>query len=232
MLSADQFKSLPSDYQQLIAAFKQHIAQVERHAADFEKRHYNKVREEAVVYCLRHALDLAKGSLVVAEKELPDSLTTLSRAILETLFWVRYVTLSEANAREFTDSYIHELKRTARKNLAAGYAHVVDTNTKQDRSREILNSEMMKAIPARISIEGAAKAGGLERVYTNIYGFISMIAHGRAFGLQTKSTVKDELFASVSAALGALECIEVIAYDWITHRKRTPQETLTRLLGV
>ena len=68
MLSADQFKSLPSDYQQLIAAFKQHIAQVERHAADFEKRHYNKVREEAVVYCLRHALDLAKGSLVVAER--------------------------------------------------------------------------------------------------------------------------------------------------------------------
>jgi len=231
-LSTNQLKPLPSDYQELIAAFKQHIAQAERHAADFERRHYNKVREEAVVYCLPHALDLAKGSLAAAEKKLPDSLTTLSRALLETLFWIRYATLSEENAQEFADSYIHELKRTARKNLAAGYAHVTDINTQQDRSGEILNSEMMKAIPKRVSIVDAAKAGGLERVYTNVYGFVSMIAHGRAFGLRRGPEVTDELYASISAALGTLECIEVIAYDWIAHRKQTPQETLMRLLGV
>ncbi len=232
MPSADQFKPLPLDYQELIAALNQLVAEGERYAADFEHRHYNGVREKAVVYCLHHALDLAKGCLATAADGLPDSLTTLSRAILETLFWTRYVTLSKESAQEFTNSPIQEMKRTVRKNPTAGYARVVDTNTKQDKSDEILNSEMMKGIPPRISIEGAAKAGGLERVYTNIYGLISMIAHGRAFGLRTKSESKDELYASISAALGALECIEVIASDWITHRKQTPKETLTRLLGV
>ncbi|MEA3440694.1 MAG: hypothetical protein U9R58_10460, partial [Chloroflexota bacterium] len=99
------------------------------------------------------------------------------------------------------------------------------------KSDEILNSPIMKDIPRRGTIESAAVAGGLGRVYTNLYGFLSMIAHGKAFGLREKSETEDELFASISAALGAFECIEIITYEWITYRKQTPKETLTRLLG-
>jgi hypothetical protein len=136
MLSADQFKPLPTDYQELVAAFKQHIAQGERQAADFERRHYNRVREKAVVYCLQHALDLAKGCLVISAEELPDSLTTLSRAILETLFWTRYVSLSEANALEFTNSSIHEMKRTSRKTLPPDMlAYLIPIQSKINRMR-------------------------------------------------------------------------------------------------
>ena len=231
MLSPDQFKPLPSDYQELITALKHHIASVERDAVDFERRHYNKVREKAVIYCTRHALDIAKGCLAVAEMELPDSLVTLTRALLETLFWIRYVTISKENAQEFTSSTIHEMKRTAKKNIAAGYARITDISSGEERSKEILDSDFMKGIPPWTKIESAAKAGGLERVYTNIYGFISMIAHGRAFGLYRKSEVKDELYASLSVALGAVECVEVIAMDWIIRRKQTPRETLMHLLG-
>lgn len=90
----------------------------------------------------------------------------------------------------------------------------------------------MTDIPKRISIEKAAELGGLERVYTNIYGFISMIAHGRAFDLRTKPENKDEIYASVSVALGALQGVEIITADWIIHRKQTPRETLIEMLGV
>jgi len=232
MPSNKQFRPLPPDYESLISSFNEHITQGERDAKDFEKRHFNGIREKAIVYCLQHGVDLAKGCLATAVQELPDSTTTLSRAIFETLFWARYVAISTENAQEFTNAPFHEMKRTARKNLKAGYARVSHIETREDKTEEILKSDFMKDIPQRISIENAAKAGGLERVYTNIYGFISMTAHGRAINLRTKEEVKTELYSSVSAALGAFQCIELIAFDWISHRKQTEKETLVRILGV
>jgi len=225
------FKPLPADNQELISFLKQHIEQSEKYVIDFEHRHFNGIREIAIIYCLRHAIDLAKGCLTTALAELPDSLTTLSRALLETLFWARYVTLSNENAQEFTDSTINEMKRIARKNLNAGYANVYDIKTNDNKTSELLDSPFMKDIPPRISIESAAKIGGLEHIYTNIYGFISMIAHGRAFNLRTTSESKDEIYASISAALGALQCVEVMTSDWIIDRKQTPKEILFQMLG-
>ena len=232
MPSDKQFKPLPPEYDDLISSFKEHVNQAEKDAKDFEKRHFNGMREKAVVYCLQHAVDLAKGCLATAVDELPDSTTTLSRAILETLFWARYISLSNENAQEFTDAPFHEMKRTARKNLKAGYAHVSHIETQEDKTEEILSSDFMRNIPKRILIEDAAKAGGLERVYTNVYGFISMTAHGRAINLRTNEKTKEELYASVSVALGAFQCIELIAIDWISHRKQTERKTLIRILGV
>src|SRR5687768_14702655 len=104
------FKPVPTDYQELISALKKRIEQSEKYIADFERRHHNGTREKAVIYCLCHAVDLAKGCLATALAELPDSLTTLSRAALETLFWTRYVTMSEENAQEFADSTVNEIK--------------------------------------------------------------------------------------------------------------------------
>src|SRR6266508_5064430 len=184
-MSSIKFKPLPTDLQEVISALREHISQSEKDFADFENRHYNGIREKAVIYCLQHAIDLAKVCLITVNEGLPDSLTTLSRAILETLFWVRYVTLSKENAQEFVDSTINEMKRAARKNLNAGYAKIHDRETGEDKTKEILDSALMKDIPKRVSIENAAQQGGLERVYTNVYGFISMIAHGRAYNLST-----------------------------------------------
>lgn len=231
-MSEVNFKPLPADCQVLISAITKHIEQSENYIADFERRHYNGTREKAVVYCLHHAVDLAKGCLATALAELPDSLTTLSRALLETLFWARYITMSEENAQEFADSTINEMKRASRKNLNTGYAKIYDIKTNDDKTQEVLNSPLMKDIPHRVSIETAAKLGGLERVYTNVYGFISMIAHGRAFDLRTKPDNKEEIYASISAALGALQGVEIITVDWITHRKQTPREILKQILGV
>jgi hypothetical protein len=230
--SPDDSKPLPADYHELTIALQEWVNQGERDVFDYERRHFNGKREKAVVYCLQHALDLAKGCIATALERLPDSLATLKRALLETLFWARYVTLSKENAKEFVDSPIQEMKRVTRKNLKAGYYRVMEKYTNVDKSKEILESLELEGIPKRKSIEDIAVAGGLGRVYTNIYGFISMIAHGKAYDLSPKLASDDELYTSISTALGALECINLITSDWIVYREITPIDMLTRLIGV
>lgn len=231
-MSSINFKSLPADYQELISALEQHIAESEKCAADYKHRHFNRIRERAIIYCLLHGIDLAKGCLNTALEELPDSLTTLSRAMLETLVWIRYVSISEENAKEFTDSTLSEIKRIVRKNINSKNARIIDENTRKDRTSEFQNSVSMKDITKRISLESAAEQGGLEGLYTVLYGFSSMIAHGRAFNIQTPPDSDDDIYSNVCLALGLLECIEVITSDWIIHRKQTSRETLSRLLGI
>jgi hypothetical protein len=225
------FKPLPKDLQESISALTEIVDQCEKDITDFDSRHFNGPREEAVIYCLRHSVDLSKGCLALTIGELPDSLTTLSRALLDTFFWARYITMSPETAQEFIDSTNNELKRIARKNLVAGYAKVIDNKTNDDKSEQFLNSPLMKDIPKRIQINEAARIGGLEKLYSNIYGFDSMIAHGRAFDLLLTPNVKDVMYTSVCAALGALEGVDIITADWIISRKQTPKETLVNILG-
>jgi hypothetical protein len=144
----------------------------------------------------------------------------------------RYVTMSKENAQEFVDSTNNEMKRLSRNNMKAGYLKVYDTETNYDKTKEVFESMSQERIPDRISIKKVAELGGLERVYTNIYGFISMIAHGRAFDWRTESKNESEIYASISAALGAIQGVEIITADWIIHRKQTPRETLVQILGV
>jgi len=226
------FKSLPSDYQEILSAFRQRISQNEKYVIDFENRHYNSIQELTVIYCFRHAIDLAKGCLVTAGAELPDSLTILCRAMMDTLFWTKYISLSTEYAQKFADSTLDELKRIARKNIEAGYAHITDLNSDDDKTTEALNSPSMKDIPKRIGIEDVAKQGGLESLYTRFYGFQSIIVHGRGFSLPREASNNDEFYTSISFALGMLECIEVIASDWIISRQQTTEKTLFRLLGI
>jgi hypothetical protein len=224
------FQPLPVDRSELIASLKTHIEQSEKSIIDFEHRHYNGTREKAVIYCLRHVIDLAKGCIATAELELVDSLVTLSRACLETLFWARYVTISKEHAQEFVESTLNELKRVARNNMRAGYLRVRGKISDDDKTKEILSLMLNEKIPDRIAIKKAADLGGLERIYTNIYGYISMIAHGRAFGIKTKSENQAEIYASLGVTLGALQGVEMITIDWIVSRKQTSEETLTRIL--
>ncbi len=221
-----------SDVQELKSEFSQHIGRAEQDVEDFQQRRLEGVQENAVTYCLRHAIDLSKGCLLSVDANLPDSSATLGRAILETLFWARYVTLSKENAQEFADSMVNELKRLARKNLKAGLASITDAATDQDRSEEILNSSLLKDVPRGSSIESVAKAGGLGHIYTMIYGFESMIAHGKALGLENTLHSEDRFFSVLSAAFGYFQCVELITLDWMEHRKVTSQELLQRVLGL
>ncbi|MEX1247100.1 MAG: DUF5677 domain-containing protein [Anaerolineales bacterium] len=220
------------NYQALISAFKKRIEHCEVHIVNFEKRHDNHKREDALIYCLRHAVDLAKGCLVTADAKLPDSLKTQSRALLETFFWARYVAASEANAQEFIDSTINEMKRVARMNVKAGYATVYDKKTTKEKTKEYLNSPLANDIPNRISIRKTAELGGLGRLYSILYGYMSMISHGRAIGMVSRRDIDRDFYASMSTAIGALQGIEMVAADWVIGRKQTDADILSKMLGI
>jgi hypothetical protein len=227
-----KFKPLPKELPEVILAHKVLINRIEKLLPDFAKRHFNGPREKAVIYCLSHAIDLGKGCLLTVNEELPDSLTTLLRAILDTLFWARYVTLSNENAQEFADSTLNELKRISRKNIHAGYLKVYDTRTNADKTTDFINRKTLNDINRRVSIETIAKLGGLEPVYTVLYGHISMVAHGRAYDLRDNTKIKDDLYVNLCATVGILQCIEAITSDWITFRKQTSLEMISEILGI
>jgi hypothetical protein len=59
-----------------------------------------------------------------------------------------------------------------------------------------------------------------------------MYAHGITFGLLPDTEIPSQTYASASASLGALECTNLLTYEWIVSRKITDASTLTRLLGL
>jgi len=90
----------------------------------------------------------------------------------------------------------------------------------------------MKNIPHRKTTEKAAKEANLGRLYTTTYGFVSMFAHGRAYGIRTGSDSSTELYASACVSLGMIQCINLIAEDWIVNRRLAPMSTINRILGI
>jgi Family of unknown function (DUF5677) len=231
-MDPSKFTPLPSEYSDVITALKKLTERGDRLCSDFDKRLYNRDREKALLFCYRRALDLAKGCLEISSKELPESLITLTRALIEALIWARFITLSEENAHNFINSPLNEMKRTMKKNLAAGYAHIFDRNSNEDKTKVIMESEEIKKIPHRLTIEKAARDSGLIRLYTMLYGFMSMSAHGITYGIDIRKDVKTDLYASLCTAVGALECIEAITNEWITNRKHLSDEILSHLLGI
>lgn len=231
-ISPENFKPLPKDYQNLLLTFQAYINQGERDVLDYERRHFNGIREKAVIYCLKHAVDLGKGCQTIASARLPDSLTTLSRALLETIFWARYVTISADNAKEFVEIPIYELKRFAKKNLKSGYARILENVTNIDKTKEYLEFLECDRIPKRKSFEEIANAGGLGRLYTTLYGFLSMTAHGKAYNIFNKPVTDDDLYAPLTVAFGLLECIDLITMTWIVHREEVSLEILKQLIGI
>ena len=227
-----EFNDLPDDIESVKSALKSHIEWASELVDDLSDRQFNQEREEALVYCLRHALDLAQVALLSIDAKLPDSLILISRALFETLFWTRFVSLSDENAVKYKQSAFDELRRIARRNLGEGFARVVDTTSEEDRTTEILDSELLKEIPRRLRIEEVARAGGLSRLYINVYGFFSIYSHGVAFGLSNDNELDVHILASASTSLGCLQCINLITSDWIKWRKMTHPVTISRLLGV
>jgi len=226
------FDTLPEEVSGVLVALSHRLEVAEQDAEDYSARRLNRIQEKAVVYCLEHAIDVARGCLLAVKSKLPASLNILSRALLETLIWTRFITLSEENAQRFSDDAMHELKRSARRNLTAQYARVVDNVSGEDKTGEILNSPLLKNIPRRLSLEDAARDGGLLRVYSAVYGFNSIYAHGKAFGLSKTADPEREFYTSACAALGALQCTNLLASDWIVRQKQTESAILKRLLGM
>jgi hypothetical protein len=216
------------DLQVEIDGLRYEITNARKNASDFAKRHFSGTRENALVFCLQRAADIAKGCDLMGEARLLASLYTLTRGLLESLIWACWIVKSNENAQAFVDAPFNELKRIARKNLATGFARVKDKVTGEDKTEELLGSDWSKGIPSRLRIEEVAKSAALERIYTQLYGPLSMQAHGSVFEFELSSP-EEELLAVMALANVLMECINMVVKNWIVNRKRT---SVTRIYAV
>ncbi|GEM_PF-2534779 len=216
---------LLEDLQVEIDGLRSEITIARKNSRDFAKRHFNGPREIALVFCLGRAADTAEGCDFLAEAKLLPPLYSLTRSLLESLFWVSWIVKSDENAQVFVEAPTHELKRHVRKNLRTGFGRVTDRVTGEDKTEELLESDWSKGISPRLRIEELARASGLERLYTQLYGPLSMQAHGIVFGLKWGSA-EEELLGVMASAYTLLECVNLVVKTWIVKRKQTsPAET-------
>ena len=135
------------------------------------------------------------------------------------------MTLSDENAQMFTDVTVNEVKKIARNLLKGGYGRMEAPSTGADVSNNFLDSPFMKDLPERIIVRSIAEAAGLEPLYLHFYGYVSLYPHGATIGIHDADLDK-ELYVTLGSSLGFLECINVIASDWIVYRKQTPEKLL------
>lgn len=186
---------------------------------DFKARHFNTFREDALIYILKRAIELVEGCDLLTEDKLVVPIRSLTRDLLESLFWVRWVTLSKENAQTFVDATGNEMKRLARVNLNTGHAKVYDRATGKDVTKDFLSSEWADNILRRLKIFDIAKDGGLEKLYRQIYGFLSLYTHGITFGLEENSDGGlVDILAVTNVVMGG---INLVVRDWIVRRKQT-----------
>jgi hypothetical protein len=208
---------------------RREITSARKNASDFARRHFNGTRENALVFCLQRAADIAKGCDLMGEARLLAPLYTLTRGLLESLIWVCWIAKSSENAQVFVDAPVNELKRIARKNLATGFAKVKDKITGEDKTEELLESDWPKGIPRRLRIEDLAKSAGLERIYTQLYGPLSMQAHGSVFEFELSSP-EEELLGVMALANVLMECINTVVQNWIVNRRQIPATEIHAIL--
>jgi hypothetical protein len=219
---------IDSDLQIELEGLEYEIQAAKSRLPDYSNRHFNTQRENALINSFRRAVELSEGCILCANVDLQAPLHILTRGLLESLIWVCWITKSEENAQTFIDAAKHERKRILRKNLATGHGRVLDKTTHEDKTQELLHSDWVNGIQPRLRIEVAAKDVGLEKLYTQMYGFMSIFAHG--IMLETNADIKIDTFMILAVANVYMECINLVVKNWIVSRKRTPVKDIYAIL--
>lgn len=217
-----------ADLQNELEGLKYEIQVAKSKLPDYASRQSNTEKEKALIYCLTRAIELSEGCEICAKENLLTPQYLLTRGLLESLIWVCWITKSNENAQIFSDTARNENKRLARKNLETGTGKVVDKVTNENKTQELLKSEWVKDIRPRLTIGKAAKDVGLDKLYTELYGFLSIFAHG--IMIETHANTKDDMVDVLASASVFMECVNLVVKNWITNRKQTPVKDLFAIL--
>lgn len=217
-----------SDLRIELDGLKYEINIANKRLSDYSNRHFNTERENALLYCLIRATELSDGCILCTNENLLGPLYLLTRGLFESLIWVCWITKSNENAQTFVATAKNELKRIAKKNLLTGHGRVFDKFTNEDKTQELLDSDWAKGIHPRLRIESAAKDVGLDKLYTQMYGFLSLHAHGIL--LESKDDVQVDMASILAIANVFMECINLVLNNWIVRREQTPAKDLYSIL--
>jgi len=222
---------ISNDFALAIGILEDHLSDGREEVSDYSTRQFNRVREDALVYCLARALDLTEVCLFCCEKSIPTSLQVIARGILETMVIACWVQLSDENANEYQHLARHELARIARRNLLAGYATIHHRETEEDVTSETLASDLFSEIPPRKRIETLAEESGLGKIYTMFYGFMSIQAHGLDFGITSEEGDPiEDIFSTIAMVNSMVDVIRYVVRKWIVNRQTTNAHEINSIL--
>jgi len=177
---------------------------------------------------LMSACENTTGCVLLAKADLGSPLEKVARSLFESLISTFWASLSDENANYAKESEANEWMRIIRKNLQEGRAGVIHKKTGTIESDAILNHPKVKGAKAPKQVLKMAEETGLKILYLQIYGPLSVWAHGTAYQPEGKSRVY-ELMSLVRASLKA---IHLIVVNRIREQKQTPLAALEDILKV
>jgi len=189
-------------------------------------------RDALVRQQLRRAAELVRGTAALGSDQNPACLGILARCLLEQLITTLWAIRSLENAEAHHGSAKAELAKAFKINLKAGKAKVKNKHTGEDVSAEFLESEQMKNIPKRKSVEEQARAADVLDLYTVFYRFMSLETHGRQSAPAESSAVA--LLCEVHLqSIGAISrAIGQACVWWLLHRSWPDNESIRTVLGL
>lgn len=189
-------------------------------------------RDEIVRQQLRRASDLVRGAATMGSDQNPICLGILGRCLLEQLITSLWAIRSLENAEVHQSAAKAELAKVFRINLKADKATVRNKLTGEDVTAEFLETEQMKNIPKRKSVEEQAREADVWDLYTVFYRSMSLDTHGRQ-NAPVESSAVTSLCEAHLQGIGAISrAIGQACVWWLLHRSWPDNESIRTVLGL
>lgn len=190
------------------------------------------LRDEIARQHLSRAAELLKGAAALGAIQNAACLGILGRCLLEQLITVLWAIRSLENAKTHQNAAKTELAKALKINLKAGKAKIKNMHSGEDATTEFLETEQMKNIPKRKSVEELAREADVSDLYTVFYRFMSLETHGHHGDLKndldanTLSEMHLQGIVAISRAIGQA-CLW-----WLLHRSWPDNESIRDVLGL
>lgn len=190
------------------------------------------VRDEFARRQLGRAAELVRGSAALGANHNAACLGILGRCLVEQLITVLWAVRSIENAQSHQSSAKAELAKALKSNLKAGKAKIKNRHTGADATAEFLETDQMKSIPKRKSVEALAREADVSDLYTVFYRFMSLDTHGHHGALKNDADATSlcemhlQGIGAISRAIGQA-CVW-----WLLHRSWPDNESIRNVLGL
>lgn len=201
-------------------------------ASEIEATGHGDLRDDLARQHLCRAAELVRGAAALGAIQNAACLGILGRCLLEQLITALWAIRSLENARTHQNTAKTELAKALKINLKAGKAKIKNRHTGEDATTEFLETEQMKNIPKRKSVEELAKEADVSDLYTVFYRFMSLETHGHHDQLKDDSdaNAQNEMhlqgIGAISRAIGQA-CVW-----WLLHRSWPDNESIRDVLGL
>jgi hypothetical protein len=180
------------------------------------------------------ACENTTGCVFLGRSRLAAPLGTVGRSLFESVISTFWASLSDDNAQHVIDSETRELMRIMKNSLLWGRAQIVDNETGNIETGRVLNHPKLKEARRPKRFDDMAKEAGIKNIYDQLYGFLSMFAHGTATDIVAQSALerKPPIYELMSLSRGCLRSIHLIVANRVPDGKKTPRTALEKILNI